>query len=454
MKLEINTLLKSLFVLPDRSALSHKQTAILTGVTLLVGLISLPLLCLPAIAAYRALVNHFTFINKKNEHPQSAILKTDHIAQETLSSKQTLQDKVLLTGKLSFSDLQKNELSYIDKLKLLKLASDKHKGIILTDVPGRSGQSGSLKMVIKEEPIRDESGQLLTQLSECMSYREALLKKEQMKHYSFEFYDLQKKPAPYPPSTGDGEIDQAVKASIDVENRKAAIKGRISEDGEIGELKSLNIHSEILSGNSLMKTWDQFCQFLSPKRIYLDDQAKIEGENGSYNLRLFRYFTDPNKASWYSDEYHYHPLVNGEILSKDLVREQIEIFRNEKIEDVQTFLSNFPTANEKERKNLMKLLKTLLEKHPEYRMMTFGEMVKELGARVLKGEQIHQDIHTLLTDYLMVIANYKPRDQEKIQEEFANKAEAAKFILNQIYFCKQYVDPVASQTSMQKLQSR
>ncbi len=39
--------------------------------------------------------------------------------------------------------------------------------------------------------------------------------------------------------------------------------------------------------------------------VYLEDDAKIEGETGSYSLRLFRLIALDDRTSWYQDSYDY-----------------------------------------------------------------------------------------------------------------------------------------------------
>jgi len=378
--------------------------------------------------------------------------------------------QVVHDGKIAYKDLGKTGLPFKENLSdLFKAAKILPDGSRELEIFGLSETSpeAKMKLVIKEEALYD-SGVLQTQLKD-ESHREKLEEKKGIKHYSFEFYDLQREKSPelvaeeqkgellaqISEKIGKGEplsdemrtvldigesaeiqevleeqqfMHPIVLESLRTEQNKPTIKGRISEDGTIGELKSVNIHSKVLNGQKLVGIWDAFCDTMSPQEIYLEDDAKIEKEGvGSYPLRLFRLMSEPQKLSWYADAFKYTQYEKA-----DTLLEQVAKFRDRTIADI---IHDFDKVgfSETKKEKVVGILKKYVPKE-ELEAKNFSELITELGKKVIfeKGD-IHSDIHALLTDYLEMY-----RDYEGSEVSLKNLKQAAAQILEARYLRKTY----------------
>lgn len=353
-----------------------------------------------------------------------------------------------------------------------------------TDKSG--GTKGEFRLVLREESIIDSGEEVLSQINEPV-YRRDLLRHRSEKHYSFEFFDVgrdveidQKQKElteeerllieigeilnKYPRSMkidavknaltvdhrkllGLGESQILIAAdvrslrqkvrdkiemfpirrdSISSEFKKATIKGRFCEDGSIAELKSVNIHSEIMGGKQLMDFWDKFCEFMGAEAVYLEDDAKIEGETGSYSLRFFRLIALEDRTSWYQDSYDYVPYElgdAGEVVDVEDSRESIlEAFSALRNISIEKLIAHLDLTDE---------TVAVLE---DYNNHTYQEMVFDLGQRVRKGEHLHKELNLVLEGILKTFSEYDGSEPEILPlKEIAEKAFGYR------YFRKSYL---------------
>lgn len=376
----------------------------------------------------------------------------DVSAEET-----SLFEEKVESGTLTFAEFTAAKESYTDMLGLILSKAPKNSEgnpeLTITEIADKQkGTAGVMKLVVKKDPILDDD-EVRSQLSDPL-YRRELLKRSDQDHYSFEFFDVArnaereekmaeldqeqemigsvtqlfaahganvaqfnqhftKEQRAYYGVAEDKQLTRLeitqlddqhqeklfmfpfTKASIEEEYKKATIRGRFSADGSIGELKSVNIHSPILGGAELMNVWDQFCSAMKVRMTYLEDDAKIEGETGSYNLRLFRLMA-LNKTSWYQDGYEYHPYVDhaSGVLDVENAAEQsahnIQPFKGMKVSDAHSLLSSdgFEDAGE--------TLAVLAKYSQGDDVPTLGELVGSLGSRVRKGEELHKEVDLVL----------------------------------------------------------
>lgn len=343
--------------------------------------------------------------------------------------------------------------------------------ILFTDVPDKKGNpTGQMRMVVKPSALFDADKTLLSQIKDPL-YREELLSHAHQNHYSFEFFDVGKQPEidqklkelaeqkqalddlggvlntfminkdigafnknftpaqralfdiPQGQQLTKSQIDNLndeyqdklfmfpfTEESIKTELAKATISGRFSEDGSIGELRSVNIHSPNLGGKELMDFWDRFCGQMKPGQVYLEDDAKIEGKTGSYNLRLFRLMGLPDKGSWYTDGYQYQSYSKGSegpvkttLDSKEQQINCAEPFKAMTAAKAKELLEQPGMKPSKEALNL-------LNQHASSNAK-LGDLVKDLGNRVRLGEQLHKELDTLL-GVISVFSKYEGTDDE------------------------------------------
>lgn len=391
-------------------------------------------------------------------------------AASSRSEEQTLSSKIE-SGSISYSEFISAKSSYPELLgALLEKApknTDGNPEITLTDVPDRKkGNSGVLKLVVKKDPITDDKGGVLSQLVDPV-YREELLKTKDQTHYNFEFFDLgrtaeidekraklndeedllnsvtnlfieysddidefNKQFTPeqrkYYNIPEDKQLEwtdftnlfnehkdrlflfPAKKMNAEEEFKKPTIRGRFSEDGSIGELKSVNIHSSDLGGTELMNVWDQFCTTMGVGMAYLEDDAKFEGKSGSYNMRLFRLMTS-SKTSWYQDGHAYHPYTKtvDRVSDVEKAAEQaitrIQPFKEMKLSAAHALLSSpgFEEASE--------TLRILEEYRDDDDDLTLGQLVSSLGSRVRKGEDLYKEIDLIL-ETISTVSKYNGSD--------------------------------------------
>lgn len=371
--------------------------------------------------------------------------------------------------------------------------------LIIRRVPAANGELiGELKLKITETAILDDDGMVLSQINDPV-YREALLTHGNQKHYNFEFFDAgrsleiaqtlndlsnkkesieavrghlmsyfedfdedafnqnftaeQRRFFEVPPDDHltEGEImsvwrkyeemaalfpieEESVKSNL----AKATIHGRFCEDGSIGELKSVNIHSRELGGAQLMNFWDGFCNYMEADQVYLEDDAKIEGSTGSYNLRLFRLMALTDKASWYADSYGYRPYHKDEERGienipdfKRLAQRNIEPFREMTLHRAAELLQQ-----EEIRVDPDALL--LLEKYTNHPSLgptkTLGDLVKHIGNSVRQGEALHKEID-LIFSMIHTFSKYEGSDGELLDLK-----EKAQFVVNDRFYRKSFTE--------------
>ncbi|MCB1073551.1 MAG: hypothetical protein KDK96_10715 [Chlamydiia bacterium] len=240
------------------------------------------------------------------------------------------------------------------------------------------------------------------------------------------------------PNLSDKILDLNLKIdSLQTQIEKPTITVRLSEGGEIGELKSVNIQSPEMSGNHLMQIFDNFLGFLGAQEMYLSDEAKFEKEGvGSYNMRLFRYFTTDDKSSWYVDSYGYSPYILDPLQNKivsispsdgDLIRSKSKEFSEKNLIQLKDELSQEGFDGTMKTKLLQ-----VIEEHGEG-CTTVGEIVKKLGAQAKGGSLVHQEIHALTTTYLELFRSYSGSDPA-----ISSQKDQADTVLHAIYFRKSY----------------
>jgi hypothetical protein len=374
-------------------------------------------------------------------HPQDLTTTVGYPVLSAESASAT-SDKILLNSQIAQTKFleqlrifSKGEISYCffcaregipfnTKMRLLidhsLLMEDGSYKLEITDLPdAQGGNTGRLRLLMKQEPIQSISGGLNTQLKDPL-YRNVLEKTKEQQHWSFRFYDLDRPPPVYPPDLEDvgEELKKTMKQSIDEEYKnKATISGRMSSDGRIGELKSVSIHSKKLSGTQLMKFWDSFCELLAPDFIYLEDDAKFEKEDaGSYNMRLFRYMTTEDKGSWYADSHHYSYFegsASGDIQDvEDPIRSRIKYFKNMNLSQILTDAKSFESTQSKK---VNSGVTDLLRSNAMYSQQSLSLVVSQLGDSVKKGSAVHRTLDTLLSGVIEMYAVYKGEDTRLLQ---------------------------------------
>ena len=150
-----------------------------------------------------------------------------------------------------------------------------------------------------------------------------------------------------------------------------------------------------------MDFWDKFCGYMEPSQVYLEDDAKIEGEKGSYNLRLFRLMGLPDKASWYTDGYQYHsyqPQEMGVGVMTDYDSKQRQFhaagtFKEMTLEGAKELLQK---EGMKPNGETMKFLNRYIDSEDFGGGTKMGDLVKHLGDRVRNKEPLHKELDTLL----------------------------------------------------------
>ncbi len=306
---------------------------------------------------------------------------------------------------------------------------------------------------ITESPIL-EGGAIRTQIQDPL-YKEELLKHKDEKHYSIKLRDPHHTPSPEwekakkewetlqvamgkmeelkPLSKTEeelvsslvnkhGDIADAMMMvqvefeSLNAEFEKPAISIRFSEKGDIGEIASVAVHSKELPGQKLMEGIGKLCTALGVKKMFLEDDAKIESPSGSYNLRLFRYFIGKN--SWYEDSFGFRPyyhdglhatLMPQDNASRDILKIPISQFGGLKLGKISQLLSS-PDIERGKAKELISLLSTLNENK------TLSEAIYEMGNKIIKDKApLHKELNTLLVDLLESFASYRGQDTEMLE---------------------------------------
>lgn len=404
-------------------------------------------------------------------------------------------------GILPFRLFEKNSIPFKDKLDIILTNTPKNSEglpeLKITDIPGKGGKvAGEMRCVVRNDPIL-EGDTVLSQLKDPV-YREELLKYKQTPHYAFEFFDVGREPEikakreelakeknlleeisnvmsnfylGFDPDEFNrdftteqrsyfgkpedqilnendiGELNYVIQDkqamfpftedSIISELQKPTIRCRISEGGEIGELKSVNIHSTILGGKELMDCYDRFCSFMTPASMFLEDDAKIEGKTGSYNLRLFRLIGLDNKNSWYDDAFGYKQYEQVEKNIQE-INDPGERAKKRVVKIKSLTLNNLAEDLKQEGMKKNPQLKDTLEKHIKEVSngeITLSELVRDLGNQVSKSEKpLHKDLDLLLTGVSETYRDYQGNDPR-----IKGLKEDATFILGDRYMKKTYL---------------
>lgn len=426
-----------------------------------------------------SLLKRVAYVKEKNFSLQ--IIKFTEAVQSGTLNFQDLQDNVLSFGEKMDILLNKAPKGSQGEIKLSFIGVLDKKG----------DPEGVLHMTIKPGELFDSTKTLLSQINDPL-YREELLSQASQTHYTFEFFDnarqseidqkreelATKKQAlddlgnllnlyaedldevnfnkefkptqralfhiPQDKQLNENEIADlfgehetelfmfpVIEESINDELAKATISARFSKDGSIGELKSVNIHSPNMGGKQLMDFWDGFCSYIKPTQVYLEDDAKIEGGTGSYNLRLFRLMSLPDKASWYTDGYQYHSYHKGD---EGLVMTSLDS-KEQQINYVQPFKTmTAERAREQLLKPGMKPSDTAIELLDQYvnSNKMLSDIVKQLGDKVRTGEQLHKELDTLL-GVISLFSKY-----EGLDEELNNLKENATVLTHSRFYRKNY----------------
>jgi len=371
------------------------------------------------------------------------------------------------------NDLKDNLILNLDEFAKLSQNPEEKIALLI-----RLSQEGNLRVLVNgiamplsiaEQPIIVD-GMVRTQIDDPQ-YKDELLKHAQKKHYSFKLMDPNRI---FPPELEDTKknfaqiqniinkqmegrklnkqdlaylethnieiedlpmqlmIEEATILSLEENYLKPAISLRISKDGEIGEIASITTQSPQLTGKDLMGAVDKLCQCLKVKKMFLEDDAKIEAANqGSYNLRLFRYVQ--GKDSWYADTFQFVPyeydrlhqaLVGSQASS---TKEAIDQLTNKTVHEVLELFTD-PSFD----KNKYPKLITFLESNPG--QATLRSLIQEKGNLIMKNNApLHQELSLLLTGYLETIATYRGDEDNKLKLK-----EQAQLLLNTKYFLKTY----------------
>lgn len=381
---------------------------------------------------------------------------------------------------------------------LLKEAPTNQQGHIeirIIEVPNKRGERvGELMMVIKPA-VLIKDGQVQSQIVDPL-YREELMRHKDQEHFSFEFFDTGRQPEiarklqalkveksaidavgellttyfnemdeeafnrdftpaqraifniPAEKIFGEADIgtfyddkyQDALKMfpvkedGIKMELEKGTIIGRFAKDGSIGELKSVSSHSDQIGGKELMDFWDRFCTYMEPSQVYLEDDAKIEGKNGSYNLKLFRLMGLPDRTSWYTDSYKYQSYQKGtENLetydSKPQLIQSITPFKEMTLNRAVELLGQegMNPTNE-----ATILLRSFISKEEFGGTKNLGDLVKHLGDGVRRGENLHKDIDNVFK-VLSDFSTYNGTNKELL-----DLREKALHVLGSRFYRKSY----------------
>lgn len=416
--------------------------------------------------------SEFVSLESVDSSPPSkeAVAKEQQLATQREEFTKSVENGVISFKDLHGDDLSFQEKMGI-LLKKAPQGPQKEINILFTDVPDKKGNpTGQMRMIVKPSALFDADKTLLSQIKDPL-YREELLSHADQNHYSFEFFDVAKQPEidqklkelaaqkqalddlggvlqnfminnnvgafnksftpaqralfdiPHDQQLTKSQIDNLndeyqdklfmfpfTEESIKSELAKATISGRFSEDGSFGELRSVNIHSPNLGGKELMDFWDRFCGHMKPSEVYLEDDAKIEGKTGSYNLRLFRLMGLPDKGSWYTDGYQYHSYSKG---SEGPVQTTLDS-KEQQINCAAPFKAmTAAKAKELLEQPGMKPSNEAIKLLDQYALSDakLGDIVKELGNRVRLGEQLHKELDTLL-GVISIFSKYEGANKE------------------------------------------
>lgn len=422
--------------------------------------------------------------------------RVDALKEKNFGMQRAKLQEAVFEGVIHFEDLQGSSLPFNEKMEILLKANKNSLGnveLLIVSVPDKNkAPSGELRLVIKPDPIVDSDGMVLSQINEP-TYRESLLQNRDKAHYSFEFFDQGRLPeidramkalrdekealdtlggllenyfVDLDEEAFNAALTPAQRALFDIPEgeqldesaigklyqshqeksfmfpieedsiksgfEKATIRGRFCEDGSIGELKSVNIHTEHLGGKELMDFWDSFCSYMEPSQIYLEDDAKIEGSTGSYNLRLFRLMALNGRGSWYTDSWQY------QLYKKDS-GQQIETLHEGKAELLkeiapikQLTLNHTVELLQKpgmgNKRETIELIQRFISKEDFGGEKTLGDLVKHLGNEVMANKApLHKDLDRLL-DIVATLAKYEGSDLELLQlKEHAEPLAEARF---------------------------
>ncbi len=373
--------------------------------------------------------------------------------------------------------------------------------MMITGIPDKKVQkTGEMRLVIKEDAIvggNKDKEEIYSQLSDPV-YRGELLNHRNEKHYNFEFFDIERNKEieatkadlkrekgiiddvgvilgdflrEYDEEAFNKAFTEEQRAQFNIpkdkkmtdeeifklqeewqneseffpykeesklsEFDKPTLRCRIAQSGAIGELKSVNIHSEKLGGKQLMDAYEKLCVFMAPAEMYLEDDAKIEGNSGSYNLKLFRLVGLDDKSSWYHDVYGYQQYQKDSSQGILNVTNPAQVARD-RVKDIKSLtLENLSKLLNKSGSKLSKDLTQVIEKYRvESPNKTLSEVVKGLGDRVQKNtnEPLHKDLHLLLTGVFEAFSKYEGEDQELLKLK-----NNAKLTLDDHFLRKSYV---------------
>jgi hypothetical protein len=379
-------------------------------------------------------------------------------------------------SEMFLNDLKDNLILNLDEFAKLSQNPEEKIALLI-----KLSQEGDLKVIVNgiamplsitEQPMIVD-GMVRTQIDDPQ-YKDELLKHAQKKHYSFKLMDPNRI---FPPELEDTKknftriqnifnkqmeggklnkqdlaylqthnieiedlpmqlmIEDATIQSLEENYLKPAISLRISEDGEIGEIASIASQSPQLTGKDLMGAVDKFCLCLKVKKMFLEDDAKIEAANqGSYNLRLFRYVQ--GKDSWYADTFQFVPyeydrlhqaLVGSQASSNKDREEAMNQLTNKTVHEVLELLID-PSFDKSKYPKLI----AFLESNPD--QATIRSLIQDKGNLIMKNNApLHLELSLLLTGYLETIATYRGDEDNKLKLK-----EQAQLLLNTKYFLKTY----------------
>lgn len=226
----------------------------------------------------------------------------------------------------------------------------------------------------------------------------------------------------------DDEEFQLLMAQVAIsslEEQPPTMQLRMPEDGDFIELATLEVQSDNFNGNSMMKLADDFLIGLKPQYIYLHDFSNItHPDEGSYPLRIFRYFSNSDSHSWYEDRCGYRSfhkeddiIVDNDI-NDDPARKSIEFLATRSVKNVLSDLSKM----EEDQKVLQ--LKQVLAEYGED--MTLREITQQLGRKIRNGEALHKKMRILLQNSVDVYKNYEG-DNENIMSISSGVKEFLKY---------------------------
>jgi hypothetical protein len=186
---------------------------------------------------------------------------------------------------------------------------------------------------------------------------------------------------------------------------------RGTTDGSFAELSTLVKQSGAISGNKLVQIAGKFFALTKTQHAYLHDDANITHSEGRYPLRIFRYFTTPDKSSWYTDSHQYKPFKYDPESStfvdcpEDPAKTAIAPFKTRTTRQVRDDLSKIDITTE----NKEKLL-ALLEEFRE--CTTMQEIGEQLSRRSRTETGIPGKLKTLLETYVTMYRGYEGEDPE------------------------------------------